>query len=55
MQEIPDFIGFVLIYMCLFNGDEETALKILRKRRYDKTSDDLLDMSQTVGPLKILR
>ena len=44
MHEIPGFMSFALIYMCLDNGDEETALKILKKRRFDKTADDLLNM-----------
>lgn len=52
-HEIPGFLAFSLIYMSLHKGDTETALKIIRKRRYDRTADNLLDMSTSSEPLRI--
>lgn len=54
-QEIPEFLLHALIYLNLYNDDQETALKLLRKRRYDKATDNLLDYSKSVGPLKVFK
>jgi tetratricopeptide (TPR) repeat protein len=54
-QEIPEYLLHSLVYLNLYNDDQETALKLLRKRRFDKTADNLLDYSTSVGPLKIFK
>lgn len=43
MVDIPEYVLHSLVYLNLYNGDEETALKLLRKRRFDKNNDDLLN------------
>ena len=55
ITEIPEYLLHSLVYLNLFNGDEDTALKLLRKRRFDKNNDDLLNFSTTLGPLKVFK
>lgn len=42
--EIPGFLIHALVYLNLYNDDKESALKILKRRRFDKGADTILDM-----------
>lgn len=55
IAEIPEYLLHSLVYLNLFNGDNETALKLLRKRRFDKINENLLDFSQSLAPLKVFK
>ena len=55
ISEVPEFLLHSLVYLNLYNGDEETALKLLRKRRFEKNNEDLLNFSLSLAPLKIFR
>jgi hypothetical protein len=55
IEEIPEYLLHSLVYLNLFSGDSETALKLLRKRRFDKVNESLLDFSQSLAPLKVFK
>lgn len=42
--EIPGFLIHALVYLNLYNDDKESALKILKRRRFDKGADVILDL-----------
>ena len=42
--EIPGFLIHALVYLNLYNDDKESALKILKRRRFDKGADIILEM-----------